>query len=151
MADKAELVSIASTGLSAQVDPLGAQLFALRDSHSQDLLWNGDPAIWASRAPILFPIVGELNQGVYRLDGQIFHLPRHGLARRRRFELVDAAASSACFRLSADGETWGVYPFDFVLDVEFAPEPPPTPLSAGRHMYRHAALFVGGLSIFLSR
>ena len=53
-------VSLSSAGLSAQIDPLGAQLSVLRDHAGRDLLWNGDPSVWAGRAPLLFPIVGAL-------------------------------------------------------------------------------------------
>jgi len=114
-----EFVSIAAEGLSAQIDPLGAQLSVLRDAEGRDLLWDGDPAFWASRAPILFPIVGELRNGSYHVDGASYALPRHGFARRRRFELIEHGAARAVFRLVADAETLAVYPFHFTLDIAF--------------------------------
>lgn len=101
------------------VDPQGAQLSLLRDAAGRDLLWNGDPSFWAGRAPILFPIVGALNGGRYRWQGQQYALPRHGLARTRRFEVLREADHEAVFRLRADAETWKVYPFHFELDVAF--------------------------------
>ena len=120
MSQSPPLVSIASEGLSAQIDPFGAQLSALRDDQGRDLLWDGDPAIWAGRAPILFPIVGELNQGGYRVDGLTYRLPRHGLARRRLFTLAEHTVSLARFRLTWDDETLAIYPFQFELDLTFA-------------------------------
>jgi galactose mutarotase-like enzyme len=120
MTEPGARVSIASRALSAEIDPLGAQLFALRDQDGQDLLWDGDPAVWSGRAPILFPIVGALARGRYRLDGAIYELPRHGFARRKPFAVVEASASSARLRLSADDETRTVYPFEFQLDLIFA-------------------------------
>jgi len=45
------LVRIASRYLSADIDPQGAQLFALRDCDGQELQWNGNPEIWKGRAP----------------------------------------------------------------------------------------------------
>ena len=53
-------ISLRSSELSAEIDPLGAQLSILRDAAGRDLLWNGDAAVWAGRAPLLFPIVGAL-------------------------------------------------------------------------------------------
>ena len=113
-------VPLRSGELSVEIDPLGAQLSVLRDSHGRDLLWNGDPAIWAGRAPILFPIVGALRNGQYRVGAKTYQLPRHGFARGKRFEVIETAAGAATFRLSADDSTRAVYPFQFQLDVRFA-------------------------------
>jgi len=120
MTEIAAPVAIASEGLRAWIDPMGAQLSALRDADGLDLLWDGDPAIWASRAPILFPIVGEVAGGAYRVDGKTYHLPRHGLARRRAFSVVAQTPHAVTFRLSADEASLAVYPFAFELDMIFA-------------------------------
>jgi galactose mutarotase-like enzyme len=112
-------VSIRSEHLSAEVDPLGAQLSRLRDSAGRDLLWDGDPSVWNGRAPILFPIVGSLAGGHYRLGTKIYPLSRHGFARGRIFEILDSTSSAAAFRLQADAASRQIYPFDFALDVRF--------------------------------
>jgi galactose mutarotase-like enzyme len=116
--------SIASGDLTAQIDPLGAQLSLLRDGGGRDLLWNGDPAIWRGRAPVLFPIVGALAGGSYRLDSKVYRLPRHGFARDRRFEIIHSTGASAEFELAADEATLEVYPFRFSLQIKFALDGP---------------------------
>jgi galactose mutarotase-like enzyme len=83
-------------------------------------MWNGDPAVWAGRAPLLFPIVGVLNGGSLRLGTMSYPLPRHGFARNRTFAVAATSPSSATFRLSADAATLKVYPFRFELDAHFA-------------------------------
>jgi galactose mutarotase-like enzyme len=118
--DQSDWITIGSTGLSATIVPLGAQLSSLRDADGRQLQWQGNPAVWAGRAPILFPIVGMLVGGQYRTDGQTFALPRHGFARVRRFAVTEAGSASATFRLTADAQTLAVYPFRFALDVCFA-------------------------------
>jgi len=120
MSERRELIDITSKGLSAQVDPFGAELHVLRDAQGRDLQWDGDPAFWTGRAPILFPIVGTLVDGQYRLGGKVYHLPRHGFARRKLFDVRHVDASTAVFQLRADAETRASYPFDFELDVGFA-------------------------------
>jgi galactose mutarotase-like enzyme len=115
-----EWVSLSSADLSAQINPLGAQLSTLRDAAGRDLLWDGNPSIWAGRAPLLFPIVGALNGGSYRLGGEHYQLSRHGFARGSRFSVVAAESARAVFRLSADETTRRVFPFEFELDVEFS-------------------------------
>lgn len=113
-------VILRSAEISAQIDPFGAQLSVLQDRAGRDLLWHGDPAVWAGRAPILFPIVGTLAGGRYRLGDQSYALSRHGFARGKRFETVAITPSSALFRLRQDDSTLAVYPFRFELDVSFA-------------------------------
>jgi galactose mutarotase-like enzyme len=112
-------ISITSGTLTAEVDPLGAQLSVLRDGQGRDLLWNGDPAVWSGRAPLLFPIVGTLVGGAYRVGSSTYHLPRHGLARGRMFDVAASGAADASFRLRADESTLQSYPFRFELLVSF--------------------------------
>src|SRR5580704_4993577 len=111
MADgQSDWITIRAAGLSATIDPQGAQLSVLRDAAGRDLQWNGDPAVWVGRAPLLFPIVGMLEGGQYRTGGRTFALPRHGFARNRRFTVADAGPSGVTFTLRADAQTLAVYP-----------------------------------------
>jgi len=112
-------VSISSDQLIAEIDPLGAQLSSLKNRAALDLLWNGDPQVWAGRAPLLFPIVGVLAGGIYRLGSQTYRLPRHGFARGKLFATESTGASAAVFRLVADESSLLVYPFQFELEVRY--------------------------------
>ena len=114
------MVGLTDGELSAAIDPLGAQLSILQDADGHDLLWNGDPTIWSGRAPLLFPIVGVLAGGRYRLGSNTYALPRHGFARDRLFSVEAADGASASLRLSADASTRQVYPFEFQLDLRYA-------------------------------
>ena len=117
-------VSLGSDDLTAEIDPLGAQLSALRDRSGRDLLWDGDPSVWTGRAPLLFPIVGMLAGGCYRLGSKVHQLPRHGFARGKLFEITESTSATATFRLTADEATFQVYPFHFELEVHFALDGP---------------------------
>lgn len=114
-----DLVSLSSARFAATISPLGAELQSLTGQDGLEHLWNGDAAYWAGRSPILFPVVGMLNGGVFRWQGRSYPLEKHGFARRRRFTLVDHGASSATFRLVADEATRLSYPFDFKLDLRY--------------------------------
>ncbi len=113
-------VCISSSELSAEVDPLGAQLSVLRDAAGRDLLWNGDPSVWAGRAPLLFPFVGALAGGSYRVDLQPFLMSRHGFARTSAFQIVQSTASGASFLLHENAASLQLYPFAFELEVRYA-------------------------------
>ena len=112
-------IPLNNEALSLAIDPQGAQLSMLRDATGHELLWNGDPAVWKGRAPVLFPIVGALNAGRYRWQGRTYPLSRHGFARDRRFELVNSSDRAVLFRQRDDAATRDVYPFAFELDVGF--------------------------------
>ncbi|HEY2677691.1 MAG TPA: aldose 1-epimerase family protein [Steroidobacteraceae bacterium] len=120
MTDQARpLVSLKSAELAAEIDSQGAQLYSLKDGAARDLLWDGDPAVWAGRAPLLFPIIGVLAGGSYRIGSNVYHLPRHGFARGKLFAVESTNPTSAVFKLSADESTLQVYPFRFELTVRF--------------------------------
>jgi galactose mutarotase-like enzyme len=119
MTNGSRWISIGSGDLSAEIDPQGAQLSALKDRAARDLLWSGDPAVWAGRAPLLFPIVGVLAGGAYRLGAKTYPLSRHGFARGKLFEVASTGPTHAVFELSADDETLKLYPFPFAMTVRF--------------------------------
>lgn len=123
-------VYLHSADLTAEVNPRGAQLSTLRDRNGQNLLWGGDPSVWNGRAPLLFPIVGALAGGTYRLGADVRPLSRHGFARGSLFEVVESSAAAATFRLSADAVTFQIYPFRFELDVHFALQGPTLSVTA---------------------
>jgi galactose mutarotase-like enzyme len=112
-------VTLHSSDLAAEIDAQGAQLFSLRDRAARDLLWDGDPAVWSGRAPLLFPIVGVLVDGSYRCGSKTYRLPRHGFARDRTFSIEEVTSSTAVFRLNADEASFLVYPFRFELAVRY--------------------------------
>lgn len=113
------LIEIASGALTAAINPLGAELTSLRDADGRELMTDADPKFWTGHAPILFPIVGRLNNDTLRIDGASHEMRQHGFARHKTFDLVERAADTALFRLAADEETRRAYPFDFVLEVRF--------------------------------
>lgn len=119
MPDRTDWVAFGSKSLRVRVDPLGAQLSELADADGRPLLWSGDPAVWNGRAPLLFPIVGALAEGHYRLGSRRYALSRHGFARTSLFEKIEATPVSATFRLRSDENTLKLYPFRFELQVHF--------------------------------
>ena len=83
---------------------------------------DADPAYWSGRAPLLFPIVGRLNDDVLQVDGRLYPMQKHGFARKSLFTLVEASSSEARFRLVDSDTTPAQYPFAFELDAHFRVE-----------------------------
>ena len=117
-----ETVSISDSTLSAQISPLGAELVRLQDRDGLDLLWDGNPAVWNGRSPLLFPIVGEATANRIRVAGTQYEIGRHGFARTSTFALVSSETARCTWRLEASEATRRQYPFEFRLDVTYAIE-----------------------------
>jgi galactose mutarotase-like enzyme len=114
-----EFIAISSGALTARINPLGAELWSLTDERGREYMTDADPAFWTGHAPLLFPIVGGLRAGRYRLGGVEYRLPKHGFARHSRFAVAEAEPHRAVFRLQDSAETRASYPFAFTLDMAF--------------------------------
>lgn len=112
-------VSISTAALSAEISATGAELVRLQDRAGADLLWDGDPAVWNGRSPLLFPIVGEVKGNRLNVAGKACEIGRHGFARTSTFALVGSDAASCTWRLESSEATRRQYPFEFRLDVTY--------------------------------
>ena len=116
----ADSISIASESLRATVSSLGAELVRLQTVAGEELLWDGNPAVWAGRSPLLFPIVGAVKDDRITVRGERYPLLRHGFARTSTFEPVESERARCTWRLRANHDTRSRYPFAFRLDVTYA-------------------------------
>lgn len=114
------IVTIQSQTLTVDIDSLGAQLASIRTKDGEEYLWQGDPDIWARRAPILFPFIGRLKDGRYLLNGSPYTISTHGFARDMEFEVAEQAEDTVSFQLTDTPQTQAVYPFAFTLTVTYS-------------------------------
>lgn len=114
-----ELITIRSGQLSAQINPLGAELTHLQDADGRELMTDADPAYWTAHAPILFPVVGMPSGETIRIDGQEYAMPKHGFGRRSLFEIVSVEPDRVIFALTDSAATRAIYPFAFRLEIGF--------------------------------
>lgn len=85
-------------------------------------LWNGNPEYWKYHAPILFPIVGKVNNSKYRVEGNVYELPQHGLARTSEFNMICKKDNEITFELRYSEESLKVYPYKFSLKSNYSLE-----------------------------
>lgn len=111
---------ISNDKITIQVDSMGAELKSLkRVTDAKEYLWQGDPAYWGRTSPVLFPIVGALKNGCYRIDGKEYVMGQHGFARDLEFQLKSQVASEIWFSLRSDEKTLAVYPYPFLLEIGY--------------------------------
>lgn len=104
--------------LTIEVSGHGAELSSIRKGNVE-YLWQADPKFWARHSPVLFPIVGSVWEGRYRVEGQKFCLGQHGFARDMDFTLVGQTDTEIRFRLDSTEETLAKYPWPFRLEIAY--------------------------------
>jgi len=115
------MVSIQNDCLSITIDPKGAELKNLYNKNTGlEYMWNGDPAFWNKTSPVLFPVIGSLKKDTCYVDGQPFHMSRHGFAREREFAVASQDFSSARFTLKSDDDSLQKFPFPFRFDIVYS-------------------------------
>ena len=115
----APMISLRNDALAVEIAPRGAELQAVHDAQGRDWLWSGDPAIWAGRSPLLFPVIGKHPGGQVLIDGARYPIKSHGVARTATFRTIAQDATSCTLRLTEDEETRTAYPFAFILDMTY--------------------------------
>lgn len=100
--------------LEYKVSTHGAELQSLQ-MNGREYLWHGDPKYWGRRSPILFPMVGKVYGGVFRVDGKEYPMGQHGFARDSEFTKVGERY------VLADGPREN-YPYKFELSVRYRTE-----------------------------
>ena len=105
---------------TVKVKELGAELSSVRkQSTGREYIWQADPNVWKGQAPILFPIVGRLNNDEYRVDGKAYQMKQHGFARKSHFSMLEQEKTRLKFGLTADAQSMEAYPYNFVLDITY--------------------------------
>ncbi|MEM6321543.1 MAG: aldose 1-epimerase family protein [Bacteroidota bacterium] len=98
----------------------GAELCSLvKKVSGVEYLWQADAKFWGRHAPVLFPIVGRLQNDQYLFKGKIYEMKQHGLARNLPFELIEQKADCLVFELTDSAETKTSYPFSFSLRISY--------------------------------
>ncbi len=105
--------------LKVVINPVGAQLWSIKDENDVEYLWQGDESIWSSRAPNLFPYIARLTEGTYTLNGQSYQMERHGFIRGSQLVPEDVKEDGVTLVLEQNSETKKQYPYDFKYKIVY--------------------------------
>ena len=115
------MYSIENRQLRATIASRGAELQELYHKEYQlEYLWKGDPAFWAKKSPVLFPIIGSLRKDTFRYKDKSYSMGRHGFARDMEFKATQINQGSIAFLLTSDEETLKHFPFQFEFRVSYS-------------------------------
>jgi len=109
--------------LRVEIAELGAELMSVYDKKNEtELLFNGDPAYWKRRSPVLFPNVGKTFNNTVKINGKSYPTAQHGFARDSIFALEEADDVHAVYLLASNGNFSEKYPFEFELRIAYVLE-----------------------------
>ena len=109
-----------NNNIKIQINDFGAELSRIYSKdNNKEYLWNGDSKYWGRFSPVLFPIVGRLNDNETYISGEKYEMGQHGFARDMEFELVNKSDNSIEFTLQYNEDTLKKYPYKFKLNIMY--------------------------------
>jgi galactose mutarotase-like enzyme len=116
-----DILYIQNNYLTVGITRVGAEVCSIISKNtSHEYIWEGDPTIWGSHAPVLFPIIGCLKEGFFTYLGKQFTVPKHGFIRHNKNLVSNIVDSSTVeFSLTYDAESLKTYPFKFAFLIRF--------------------------------
>jgi len=112
------IFTIENDELKVSISSTGAELQSVFGKSGRlEYIWDGNPAIWAKRSPVLFPIIGTLRANRYFYKDKPYTMGRHGFARDMEFIPANQNKNSILFSIRDDEKTRAIYPFSFELGI----------------------------------
>ncbi|SFD03586.1 aldose 1-epimerase family protein [Clostridium uliginosum] len=117
------IYSLENSKIKITASTHGGELHSLTGKkEGTEYLWNGNPEYWKYHSPLLFPVVGKALDLKYKVDGKIYEIPSHGLARISDFDLLSQTDDSITFELKYSDDSLKIYPYKFSLHITYTLE-----------------------------
>lgn len=116
-------VTISNSKLTVWIKTEGAEICSIQNKEGTEFMWDANPDVWGSHAPVLFPIIGSLKHKHFLYNDQKYYTPKHGFIRHNEnLKVVDHQSNSVTFHYSYNKETLPIYPFKFDFTITFTLE-----------------------------
>ncbi len=113
------IINNENKSLEAVIALDGAELLSVR-RESYEYMWQAHKKYWSRTAPVLFPIVGRLQDDQYTINQEVYKMTQHGFARDMRFTIKNQTETSVSLELVANDESKVKYPYDFSLVINYS-------------------------------
>ena len=112
--------SIENPDLRVELSAPGGELQSILGKDQTQYLWQGDPAFWKDRAPVLFPFIGRLWNKTYEMDGRQYHMGIHGFFRDADLTVREKEKDRITLAMTDSPETYAQYPRHFEASITYA-------------------------------
>ena len=116
MTSPLEIVS--TSGSRALISPIGAELISLKTDAGKEILYQKDGG-WDRQSPLLFPVVGQIQNGGYEIDGTHYPMEIHGFLRDLNLSIIEHTSNKIVLEVTENNKTLLSYPFKFHVSVSY--------------------------------
>lgn len=115
------IVTLENDVFKAEICSLGAEIHSLtKKADGTEYIWNGEPSVWKSHAPILFPFIARCLDGHFMIEGKrCEYTKNHGFARDLESKVIEQNDTKVIFELTEGPDTLNRYPYKFSLKTTY--------------------------------
>ncbi|QIK69611.1 aldose 1-epimerase family protein [Erysipelothrix sp. HDW6C] len=114
------MIKLENEHLLVTIAEHGAEIVSVYNKVTKkEMMWSGDTKYWGRVSPVLFPIVGRVINGSYRIDDTSYQLSQHGFLRDQDFTVKTHDATHAVLRFESQGQLKDKYPFEHAVEIEY--------------------------------
>lgn len=114
------MITLKNEFLEVILENKGAEIIKIVGQEDKiNYMWRRDPAQWGSSAPVLFPIVGALQNNECRINGKTYNMTQHGFSRHNEYTANQISDREVIFTLTSNEEIIKQYPYLFKLEVSY--------------------------------
>ncbi len=113
------LYTLKNDQLTVTISDIGAETVSVRRGDCE-YIWQGNPAYWDGKAPLMFPVCSRMFEDKYTYLGKEYSMPFHGFARDSKFLVESASERKIVLSLTESADTLECYPFAFRFTVTYA-------------------------------
>ncbi|MEY2382587.1 aldose 1-epimerase family protein [Lactiplantibacillus pentosus] len=114
-----QTIKITNEKIRVVISTLGAEIQSVELLESGvNVIWNDvNQQYWQRHAPILFPIIGRLNDNSYKYRGRKYELNQHGFLRDQEFQVIASDYNFVKLQSVSSLKTLAKYPFDYRFEI----------------------------------
>lgn len=113
--------SISNAYLQVNIIQKGTEISSIKSIKTgKEYMWDADPVIWGSHAPVLFPAIGSFKNDKCFIEGKVYKIPKHGFIRNNEdLILTEKSSSKLTYQLEYSDKTLAIYPYLFRFNISF--------------------------------
>ncbi|SFU37787.1 Galactose mutarotase [Pustulibacterium marinum] len=113
-------IALSNNSLSVIIKTEGAEISSIKNNDGTEFMWDANPDVWGSHAPVLFPIIGSLKDKHFLYKGEKYYTPKHGFIRHNEnLKIEKQSEESVTFRYTYSKDSLSIYPFQFDFRITF--------------------------------